>query len=273
MGAGVTRVGSVGIGTVRVGIPSPAGTWNPQLDSQHVDFDRDQFTAFIADKGYSVTWEKAMLCPNLPGGGLAPRDHNMSCTICDGRGFVYVDPINTSMLMEGIRINQSFYAYGRWDTGNMLVTAEPEMTMEFMDRLTLQNGVARFTQRVIRQLGTMTDVLRYAPLAFRWVGWVDRTGALVTFSGDTDYQVSSDGTSIQWYGNQPDAGSWYTVGYDYRPRYVVLDLVHQHRDSTVEGQHYQFPMQAVAKLDYLVRNEGKDPQQVVDRNPFAMDGP
>lgn len=266
----VKRSGGVGRSGVkiRLGQPSQAGTWNPQWDENVVDFDRDEFTRFIADKGYLVTWEKAILCPNVPGTGLAPRDHVMACPICDGRGFVYVDPIDTAMLMQGIKLNQSYFAYGRWDMGNMMVTAEPEFTIDYFDRLTLQNGIGRFTQRPVRQSDTAFDKLKYAPLCINYVAWVDRTGALVPFVCDEDYRASD--TSLEWIGNQPDAGSFYTIGYEYRPRYVVLDLIHQHRDSTIEGQHYQFPVQAVAKLDYLLRNEGKDAPQVVDQDPFKQ---
>lgn len=266
----VVRTASVSrTGGVRVALPSPAGEWSPQWQDNVVDFDRDAFTRFIEDKGYAVSWEKAVLCPNVPGTGLSPRDHAIGCPICDERGFIYVDPTPTKMLMQGIRLNQSFFAYGRWDVGNMLVTAEPEFTVDYFDRLTLGNGVGRFTQRLVRQPGLVADKLKYAPLCFHFVGWVDRAGALVQFSQDADFRVSADGASIEWPdANQPDAGSFYSVCYDYRPRYVVLDLVHHHRDSTVEGQHYQFPVQAVAKLDFMIRNEGEDPRQVIDKNPF-----
>jgi hypothetical protein len=262
--AGVVRAG----GVVRVSLPSPAGEWNPQWQDNVVDFDRDQFTRFINEKGYGLVWEKAVLCPNVPGTGLAPRDHAIGCTFCDEHGFIYVDPVPTRMLMQGVRLNQSFFAYGRWDAGNMLVTAEPEFTIDYHDRLTLTNGVGRFTQRLVRQPGAM-DRLKYEALCFHHVAWVSRAGVLAAFAQGVDFQVSADGSSIEWSGaSQPDAGSFYSVCYDYRPRYVVLDLVHHHRDSTVEGVHYQFPVQAVAKLDFLVRNESSDARQVVDRSPF-----
>lgn len=268
--SGVTKSGGVVRGgVVRVAMPSPAGEWNSQWQENVVDFDRDQFTRFIADKGYDVTWEKAVLCPNAPGTGLAPRDHAIACPFCDGRGFIYVDATPTRMLMQGIRLNQSFFAYGRWDMGNMLVTAEPEFTVDYFDRLTLRNGIGRFTQRLVRQPGAVPDRLKYAPLCFHHVAGVDRSRRLVTFTQGVDFQVTADGESIEWPGaSQPDAGGFYSVCYDYRPRYVVLDLVHHHRDSTIGGQHYQFPVQAVAKLDYLTRNEGTDARQVVDKNPF-----
>lgn len=264
----VTKTGGVvRTGGVRVALPSAAGEWDPQWNDNVVDFDRDQFTRFIADKGYGITWEKAVLCPNVPGDLLSPHDHVMGCPVCGGAGFVYVDPVETSMLMQGVKLNQSYFAYGRWDMGNMLVTAEPELTIDYWDRLTLHNGIGRFTQRIVRQLDTVFDRLKYAPLCFHYVAWVDRAGTLAKFEQDLDFGISSDGT-VEWSANQPDAGSVYSVCYDYRPRYVVLDLVHHHRDSTIEGQHFQFPVQAMAKLDYLIRNESADARQVVDQNPF-----
>lgn len=261
---GVSRAGGV-----RLMQPSPTGEWSAQWDANTVDFDRDEFTRFIADKGYSVCWEKAILCPNVPGTGLSPRDHALGCTVCDGRGFVYIDPYSTAMLMQGIRLNQSFYAYGRWDTGNMMVTAEPGLVLDYFDRLTITNGVSRFTERLTRQPGTASDLFKYSPLCVDYVAWVDRTGALAVFQSGDDFTMTD--TGITWVGtNQPDATSFYSVGYTFRPRYVVMDLVHHHRDSTVAGKHYMFPVQAVAKLDYLVRNQSEDPQQVVDTNPFEQ---
>lgn len=270
-GAGIIRLtGGVGrAGGIQLDGPSPAGEWESQLDAQTVDFDRDAFTRFIADKGYRVCWEKAILCPNVPGTGLSPRDHVMGCTVCGGGGFLYVDPRETAMLMQGIKLNQSFYAYGRWDMGNMMVTAEPEFTLDYFDRLTLLNGTSRFTERIVRQPGTTLDVLKYSPLCLDYIAWVNRSGALSVFQRDVDFDISVDGTSVSWIGaNQPDARSVYSVGYTYRPRYVVLDLIHHHRDSTIEGKHYMFPVQAVAKLDYLVRNQGADAPQIVDKSPF-----
>ena len=270
MAGGIVRVtGGVGIaGGIALGAPSPTGEWSKQFSDQHVDFDRDAFTRFIADKGYNVRWEKAILCPNVPGTGLSPRDHVMGCTVCGGVGFVYVDPCTTSMLMQGIKLNQSFYAYGRWDMGNMLVTAEPGLALDYFDRLTLMNGISRFTERIVRQPDTTDDVFKYSPLCVDYVAWVDRTGALVTFEVDVDFVLNADG--ITWGANQPDAGSFYSIGYTYRPRYIVLDLVHHHRDSTIEGKHYMFPVQAVAKLDFLIRNQGADAPQVIDQDPFKQ---
>ncbi len=253
-------------GAVRYGVPSAAGEWGAQHTDQVVDFDRDAFTRFIADKGYNVTWEKAVMCPNRPAGGLAPNDHAIDCKLCDfGLGFLYVDPIETQMLMQGMKLNQSFFAHGRWDMGNMMVTAEPEYNITYWDRLTLANGISRFNECVMRTQRSTTDTLKYAPLSVDYITWVDRDGQLATIE---PAEVTYEDNVITWAGSQPDAGTFYSISYTFRPRYVVLDLLHHHRDSTISGTHYQFPVQAVAKLDYLIRDESKDAAKIIDTNPF-----
>jgi hypothetical protein len=267
----IIRTGGISIGGTMLGGPSAAGKWSPGLGAETVDFDRDKFAKLIADHGYFLTWEKAALCPNTPNTGLGPRDHDINCKICDGTGFYYFDPQCATMLMQGIRLDQSYHAYGRWDVGQQMVTAMPDFTISYFDRLTLSNGVARFMERVTRQPDTDTDKLRYAPLAIEIVVWVGRTGAVKVFYVDTDFIISADGSSIQWMitSDLPDANDRYSVSYRYRPRYVVLDLVHQHRDQAVEGgQRVAFPVQAVAKLDFLIRDVGRDAPATREEDPF-----
>lgn len=268
--SGVKQTGGVAFGGgAKHGLPSPAGTWSSAHSPNTVDFDRDAFTRLLADKGYDVTWQKATLCPNRPSGGLRPKDHDIACTLCDnGLGFLYYTEERTRMLITGVRLDQSYYAYGRWDVGQVMVTALPEFRIHYWDRLTLHNSVARFHELVRRQPGTTFDSLKYAPLCIDHISWVDRAGALRVFTVDQDFQIN-DG-KLEWIiaTGLPDDGSYYSVSYEYRPRYIVLDLMHQHRDSTVEGKHYEFPVQAVAKLDFLIRDESKDNPDVVDQDPF-----
>lgn len=277
---GVIRVGSVTIDGVTLNGPSPAGKWSSGLKNQTVEFQRDDFAKFIEDHGYQVKWEKAAFCPNTPNTGLGPRDHHISCSVCEGTGFVYYDPPdkpvdlrNTYMLMQGIRLDQSYHAYGRWDVGTQMVTAMPEFTIDYFDRLTLCNGIARFRERVTRQPGTTTDRLRYSPVLLDHVSWVDRDGALKVFTIDTDCAVSADGTSIEWALaiGLPDDLDRYSVVYTYHPRYIVQDLVHQHRDQSVDGgKRVAFPVQAVAKLDFLMRDIGNDAPSTKEEDPFPQ---
>lgn len=264
------RSSVVQLGGAAIGQPSPAGTWSSQYDMQTVDFDRDAFTRMLADKGYSVLWERATWCPNRPAGMLKPRDHDITCSICDGTGFLYYAAETTPMLMTGMTMQQSFNAYGRWDAGQQMVTALPEKRLFYWDRLTLQNGITRFFEMTTRQPDTNEDRLKYAPLGIEHVSWVDRTKMLRVYTLDQDFEVTA--TGIRWLIEKglPDDNKTYSIAYTIRPRYVVQDLVHHHRDSTIQGTHYEFPTTAVAKLDYLTRDESKDAPQVQYQDPFKQ---
>lgn len=273
--SGVIRTGGVIRGGTQIGVdgastPSPAGTWAPQFNDQIVDFDRDAFTRLLAGKGYDITWEKATLCPNRPSGGLAPKDHALNCQVCDnGLGFVYYDSIPTKMLITGVRLDQSYFAHGRWDPGQVMVTSLPEFRINWWDRLTLCNGIARFYELVRRQPNTLTDQLKYEALHVSHLSWVDRSGALACFEDGVQFRLDAEGR-ILWLTDTgiPDDNVYYSVAYEYRPRYVVQALMHQHRESTVQEKHYEFPVQALAKLDFLIRDESTDAAQTEDVDPF-----
>lgn len=270
----IIRTGGIVFGNVALGGASPPNKFAGQ-GSGNVEFERDAFAKFIYDHGYQVQWEKAAFCPNVPPTGLGPRDHHIACPICNGSGFVYYDPPDdmklTTMLMQGIRLEQSYHAYGRWDVGTQMVTAMPDYTIDYFDRLTLCNGTARFRERVTRQPGTTTDKLRYSPLTIEHVSGLDRNEALKVFTVDTDLAISADGTSVEWLltTGLPDDGDRYSVVYTYRPRYIVQDLVHQHRDQPVDGgQRVAFPVQAIARLDFLIRDLGGDEPVTREEDPF-----
>jgi len=267
----VKQTGGIGFGGGRsMRTPSSVGTWRPTLDGFAVDFDRDAFTSMLSQKGYSVLWKKAAFCPNRAKADPHPKAHDINCTFCDGSGFVYYAETATQMLVQGVHLNESFYAYGRWDVGQVMVTALPEQALNYWDSIVLQNGIARFHEIVRRQPGTSSDTLKYEPLEILYVACKSRAGTLISYDVGCSVQIT-DG-KLEWMISTglPDDNEYYSVAYTYRPRYIVLDLLHQHRDSTVEGKHYEFPTQAVAKLDFLIRDESKDDAEVKDSDPFAF---
>ena len=235
-----------------------------------VDFDRNAFSAAIKDKGYDVIWEKATFCPNRVSvtsyGGLAPKDHRINCTVCDGSGFYYYDHKPTRMLMTSITLSQNYYAYGSWSSGSQMVTALPEFRLHPFDRLVLCDGRSRFQEIVRRQPGQIVDTLKYSALCVDNVVWLSRTGTVRVFRENDEFSVING--ALSWSTTRPDDNDYYSVSYIYRPRYVVTELLHQHRESTIRGVHYEFPVQALAKLDFLVRDEGKDDSETDDQSPF-----
>jgi hypothetical protein len=236
-----------------------------------VDFNREAFTKLLADKGYAVRWQKAAICPNrMRGGGLGNRDHALNCKVCEnGLGWIYFQEVDTQMLMTGMGVDHSYYAYGRWEGGNIAVTALPDYRLNYFDRLILKNGIGRFHELMRRQPATLQDRTKYTPLCVENLSWVDRSGVLQTFREDTHFTIVNG--FINWLGlARPDDGTYFSISYEYRPQYVITDLIHQHRDSTIGGVHVAFPVQATARLDFLVRDESKDAPEQVEGNPFPQ---
>jgi hypothetical protein len=232
---------------------------------EYIDLDPAEFDNLLADKGYLVTWEKSALCPNRR--GLGPSDHKITCTLCEGTGFIFFDPQATEMLITGVKLHESYYAWGRFDGGSVMVTSKSDDQIGYWDRLTLRNSSARFTQLVYRQPGAAKDRLKYTPLAMVYVIWVTSSGALQVATLGTHYSVSGD--EVTWLtSTKPPAGHLYTAVYTYRQRYIITDLIHQHRESSVKGVRTAFPLQATAKLDFLIRDEGQDASTSQDQDPL-----
>lgn len=256
------RTGGVSVGGVRIGSGADGA-----FDGGSVDFDRGAFDELLKQKGYDVIWEKAAICPDRPRDSVRPGGHNMNCRICEGNGFVFFDSCPTQMLIQSARYNENFTAVGEWSTSPVMVTARPGHHLSYWDRISLNKGFGRFADLVTRQ-PSGDDFPKYKPLCVEYISWVDRTGQLQVFPNNS-VVISSSGT-LSWLGARPDSGSFYSISYTYRPRFIVLDLIHQFRDSPVAGRQLDFPVNVVAKADFLVRDESRDPPKVVDESPFRF---
>lgn len=257
MAGGLVKTGSVKIGT--------------SSSQDRVDFDEEKFAKAIRTKGYNVVWEKAMYCPNRK--GPSPKDHAISCTVCDGSGFLYYDSFSTQMLMTSVTVSEQYFAFGRFDTGRKNVTALPGCLLSFWDKLTLCESVGRFTQLVFRQPNTMSDRAKYKVLSLINATWVDAAGVVVVAELGVDVSVDAVTGDLVWASddNRPNDRDYYSASYEYHPEYVITDLPHHVRDSQVggEGSHQVLPVQAVAQLNFLVRDEGEDAVGTDNRhNPF-----
>jgi hypothetical protein len=261
-----------------VGAPSPHGEIRGDTKKFRVDFDRDTFAQLVATKGHDVTWEQAMFCPNRR--GLDARDHDFSCTTCDSTGFLYFSPTDVRFLVQGVSLEEQYFGHGRFDASSVHVTAPPECRISYWDRFTLKNGENRFTELIRRNSATLRDRPKYNPLCVLKLSWKDRTDTVVDFVEGTDFTLDQTTGELVWSGaSRPDQDTYYSIVYLHRPRYVLTDLLNQHRESPVlaggggSDRQYEFPIHGLAKLDFLIRDEAADPSENVDPNPFGATNP
>lgn len=281
----------------KIGWPSPPGQWISNLHVEQVDFNRDLFTRFIYGHGQRTFWEKNTSCPRR-GPNDPIQNHDFACLDCDGTGFKYFEGFETRMMFQSATMEQQYRAEGRWDGNGVMVTGMPVARMHPFDRLTMMDAIDRFEQTVRRTPNSMIDKLKYPVIkslpenfpaetssGLLLATWVDRSNRQQNAVVDVDIRVNDDGT-VEWLtSRRPDGGDVYSIAYCYHPRFVVLHLPHQWRNYFVGdertapipplgaagGKPFEFPVQAYCKQDFLIRDQGKDAPQVVDKDPLTDD--
>ena len=274
----VQRTGGVEFeGSSPLGTPSPSPDVRTDAQAFNVPFDRDKFTNAIKRHGYDVIWEKATPCPFLK--GPSPKDHDINCQMCHG-GYYYFDAQPTKMLIQSLNISQQYFAYGRFDSGKASITAFPEFKVSFWDSITICKSRTRYAEYARRQRNGLVDNLKFAPICVEYVVW-NNAGAVAVAKQDIDFTLTAGACTITWISaNRPQADTYYSVMYYYRPRYIVLDVPHNVRDvetpipvGGASDTQLEFPVQVIGQLDQFVRSEGRDPSDEGDtKNPFPISG-
>jgi len=226
----------------------------------------DAIKAMIQAQHPNVLWEKAALCPNV----IANGDHNPACTICL-HGMLFFDPQQVSMIVQAANLQQQFYIQGQFKSGSSLITALPENAISYGDRITIINNKVRTSDVRQRMKNSLIDKPKYPILTVQLL----RTST-TTYKAGTDFDITKDGF-IEWTKNKkrrPADGEWYTIVHTHRPVYIITDLVHQHRERRVKqgtslDQTVVLPIQGLARLDFLVRDESKDAPEAKYTNPFS----
>jgi len=272
MSEGVQLGGGVSLFGQRIGQPGEAGGEK----NFRVDFNITKFETAIKTKGEDVVWTRALYCPNRK--GLAPKDHAITCTTCDN-GFVYYGSLNKRMLLQNVSLSQQYYSHGRFDAGSVVVTALPGCRLSYWDKLVACDRLSRFTELVQRASGSLVDRTKYDVEEIEQVQWVDRSEAIQVATIGTDIDIDSSG-GLVWASaaSRPEPDAYYAVSYYHHPTYIITEMMHQHRvtpvkDTTTtsdnQDTHHQLPIQAMAKLDFLVRDESTDASEIRDTNPFG----
>lgn len=240
-------------------------TTTPAFPAQ--PFDVAGYVRLVKTRGVPVTWEKAMFCPSrmqTPN----PGDHDPNCDLCDGTGWLYIQPKQTQMMVQGATLEQTFYMQGRFDTGLATITSLPDDDIGYWDRVTLTQSKVRYSELIRRRENTLVDRLRYQTLTVLAV----QAGSRV-FTPDRDFRLEGD--SIVWTSNaaaRPKDADFYSILTERRPVYLLLNLLKYHREAydRSAGQSVRMSQQAQAKLDFLVRDESKEPMpSVTPQSPFS----
>lgn len=232
-------------------------------DKQRSDFRTQEFYRVIRQKGYFLTWRKAVLCTCVHPETLQP---SMNCSTCDGSGFFYIDPIPVQAIMTGLgKKDDPFQRPGHWLSGDSVATVEPQYRLGFRDSLEMKDSLMVFNEWILKgnrdgiraNLPDNHDAARYAIVRVVAL-FVNNGGAPLRLIEGTHYAVTENGL-VRWTtaGNEVvDDGIYVSIHYEFHPVWIVMSYPHALRDTvsslkrgtqTVEA----LPVQATVKLDYL----------------------
>ena len=219
--------------------------------NERVELDTPEFERVILQHGYDARWSKACLCPNRD--PHQPDHHRVNCNICDHHGFLYYDPVETKAIVTSLGKKQLMLPESRYQPGMAYVSTLAQHKLSFWDKIELLTAETRFTQVV--PLGaqlTKTYTLKYPA-----------TEILGVFIDDGDrapagaYSIDEAGRIV--FSARPQ-GNFISVSYKHHPVYILIDILHHIRDTRItvmaEDKEIELPTQAVAQLDFLVRDEG-----------------
>ena len=180
------------------------------------------------------------------------------------------DGVMIQAIMTGFTNDtQALEKMGEWIFGTCNVTTHAENRMGYQDRLVSVDSVITYAQvleydgsAIIPVTGGFGEEAKKTGLRYPVVE-VNLLRSLATnYRRGEDFDLTADG-EIEWLGSAaPAAGTRLSLHCEVHPVWIVLDHPHTFRDTliaaktnksfTPAGEYKRMPVQAVAKLDYLV---------------------
>lgn len=140
----------------------------PRADAKPNDFRK-----LILQKGFSIKWEQAAICPcqrqlTLSSKTSLTGESRQNCPKCHGNGVIYHSPLNVKAWISGARSEHDFQRkYGDYGPGTISVSLLPEHTPAPMDKFTVLSNLIVFRESRTKSSGAI-ERLRY-PIVKRTV--------------------------------------------------------------------------------------------------------
>lgn len=97
------------------------------------DFVKEDFESLIYQKGYLVYHERAILCPCKS----KITDNQSNCQNCGGSGWLFLDKIQTRMLLFNLNLDTKYKEWSEEKLGTVKISCSDKDQISFMDKITL----------------------------------------------------------------------------------------------------------------------------------------
>jgi len=229
------------------------------IGQPRVEFRQTDFEALLYSKGYEVQHERAVLCPCKVKAG----DNLVDCKNCLGTGWIFVDAVQTRMLLQSINKDVRYMPWSPELAGTIRVTARYVDELAYMDRITALGTLGRTTQVLHPyQDDANTRIHSYLYYSVDTIEKVYRfidSNTALELVDPANYSLSAENDSVILFDYttfRDIQDLTFSILYKHPIQFHVIDLDHEMRKSQVieanEYQEIQLPNSAIARRSHYV---------------------
>ena len=239
---------------------APQKTTNPRVDLDPLAFDD-----LIKQKGVKVLVYRTTYCPNTK--SVDGAEHNIDCMMCNGSGFVDLEPICVDAYIQNQDLEHIPQVEGFVDGNSVAITFPSGVELQYFTRIDLVDFTDIYFQRVMRTEGETVDVLKYK--ACRVNILMDSNG--VRYYQGQDFDIDPNG-NIQWgIGTTPADNVIYTIHYETHVQFRATRALHVNRFSQFvrsgEVEYVKYPEQWICTKEFLVKRKDLDGNEL-EQGPY-----
>jgi len=200
---------------------------SPNLQGQaRVDLQKEDFDAQVWFKGVDVYHEKALRCPCKARGG----ENSTNCLNCLGSGWLFIQKTETKMVVQSMNLRTQYKDWSEETVGNVTVTSLAKDGIAYMDRITVQKALSRFSEVVypIQSKGKFIAKTVYEIVSLEEAFlFLDEALPLVKLELGTDITISSNiiELSRDIYDQYGPKGM--SLRYVHNPAFHVIDVTRE----------------------------------------------
>lgn len=242
-----------------------------------IDLDVRELDSLIYAKGVRVLIYDILPCPNVK--SIDGREHEINCKVCNGSGYVDVNPRETITFSQSYSKDLLKSPEGiitEWEEGAAYFSFLSGINLSYFSKVVVQDYAKPYYEHIQRQAGN-ADRARY-PI-FSVNSLMDDSGKV--YNEDVDFEIEEG--MIKWLPNKaPKKGTIYSTNYHTAVVYRCISALHQGRygtngEKSPDYKVTEYPEQWKVKLDYLIpqtRSDGSviEPNKIINPEELFPSG-
>lgn len=194
--------------------------------SNRADFTKSDFDRIVTEKGRLVVLEKALRCP-CKGASAA---HLTSCRNCGGTGWIFINPRESRMVLQGIEVVTKLEGWSEENRGMARVTGLAEDRISFMDKITIEDeGTSTYTE--VLSFSRSEDIIfsftAYPIEKIEYVGLFNGVNLKLTIlEPEVDYTIVGNTFRLNEakYGESTIEDLSVSIRYEHKPVFYVIEV-------------------------------------------------